>query len=158
MAAPAGHEFRAGERVRIPRLRKTGTVLAAQKGVLEVDAGGMTLKIAAGEAAPLEAAAETPPQSGVSGWSAELREASGAADRLNLLGLCVDEALEAVDRFLDRAGINNLSTVTIIHGLGTGALKTAVTDFLKKHPLVAGIRPGGPAEGGAGVTVAELKK
>jgi DNA mismatch repair protein MutS2 len=48
--------------------------------------------------------------------------------------------------------------VTVIHGLGTGALKAAVTGFLKGHPLIAALRPGEPAEGGAGVTVAELKK
>ena len=54
--------------------------------------------------------------------------------------------------------MSGLSVVTIIHGLGTGALKTAVTEYLKNHPLIAAIRPGEPAEGGAGVTVAELKK
>ena len=48
--------------------------------------------------------------------------------------------------------------VIIIHGLGTGALKAAVTEFLKEHPLVASFRTGEPAEGGAGVTVAELKR
>jgi len=70
----------------------------------------------------------------------------------------VDEALEAVDRFLDRAGIDGFREVTVIHGIGSGALKEAVTAFLKGHPLVASIRPGEPAEGGAGVTVAELKR
>ena len=48
--------------------------------------------------------------------------------------------------------------MTIIHGLGTGALKTAVTKYFKNHPLIAAIRPGELAEGGAGVTVAELKQ
>jgi DNA mismatch repair protein MutS2 len=70
----------------------------------------------------------------------------------------VEEALAEVDRFLDRAGTGGPLVVTIIHGLGTGALKTAVTKFLRNHPLIAAIRQGGPAEGGAGVTVAELKK
>jgi len=54
--------------------------------------------------------------------------------------------------------MSGLTVVTIIHGLGTGALKTAVTEYLRNHPLIAAIRPGEPAEGGAGVTVAELKK
>jgi DNA mismatch repair protein MutS2 len=70
----------------------------------------------------------------------------------------VNEALAEVERFIDRVGMSNLTVVTIIHGLGTGALKTAVTKFLKNHPLISSIRPGEPAEGGAGVTVAELKK
>ncbi len=92
------------------------------------------------------------------GWSADLSEESGASDRLNIIGLRVNEGLGEVERFIDHAGIIGLSIVTIIHGLGTGALKSAVTDYLKNHPLIASIRPGEPAEGGAGVTVAELKK
>jgi DNA mismatch repair protein MutS2 len=79
-------------------------------------------------------------------------------DRINLLGLRVNEALAEVERFIDRVGMSGLTVVTIIHGLGTGALKTAVTEYLTNHPLIAVIRPGEPAEGGAGVTVAELKK
>jgi DNA mismatch repair protein MutS2 len=76
---------------------------------------------------------------------------------VNLLGMRAAEAVEAVDRFLDRAGLQGFHQVTIIHGLGTGALKEAVAAFLKGNPLVASLRPGEPAEGGAGVTVAELK-
>jgi DNA mismatch repair protein MutS2 len=70
----------------------------------------------------------------------------------------VDDGLSEVGRFIDRAAVGHLSVVTVIHGLGTGALKAAVTDFLKQHPLIASIRQGGTGEGGAGVTVAELKK
>jgi DNA mismatch repair protein MutS2 len=77
---------------------------------------------------------------------------------LNIIGLRVADGLAEVDRFIDHAGLNHLSMVTVIHGLGTGALKSAVTGFLKGHPLIAAIRTGEPAEGGAGVTVAELKK
>jgi DNA mismatch repair protein MutS2 len=77
---------------------------------------------------------------------------------LNIIGLRVDDGLAELDRFIDHAGMSGLSIVTVIHGLGTGALKAAVTGFLKHHPLIAAMRPGEPAEGGAGVTVAELKK
>ncbi len=153
-----GREYRPGERVRVPRLRKSGTIVIAHKGVLEIEVGGKTLKLSASEVAPLEAGAEKPQRSVSSGWSAELGEGPGIADRLNLLGLRVDEAVAETERFLDRAGMNNLSSVTIIHGLGTGALKTAVAEFLKQHPLIASFRTGEPAEGGAGVTVAELKR
>ena len=92
------------------------------------------------------------------GWSAELAEEEAPSDRLNIIGLRVNEGLAELERFIDRAGAVGLSMVTVIHGLGTGALKSAVTDYLKNHPQVATIRPGEPAEGGAGVTVAELKK
>jgi DNA mismatch repair protein MutS2 len=70
----------------------------------------------------------------------------------------VDEGLAELERFVDHAGVYGLSFVTVIHGLGTGALKASVTEYLKNHPLIAAIRSGEPAEGGAGVTVAELKK
>jgi DNA mismatch repair protein MutS2 len=76
---------------------------------------------------------------------------------VNLLGLRVDEALTETERFLDGASVKGLRQVIIIHGLGTGALKAAVSGLLKGHPLVASVRAGEPAEGGAGVTVAELK-
>jgi DNA mismatch repair protein MutS2 len=157
-ALPEGFEYRPGDRVKIPRLKKTGTVLVSHKGMLEIEAGGKTLKLAATAVVPAEGRPAAQQEPAVPGWGAELLEASGMPDRLNLLGLRVDEALAEVDRFLDRAGINHFSSLTIIHGLGTGALKTAVTDFLKDHPLVASVRPGEPAEGGAGVTIAELKK
>jgi DNA mismatch repair protein MutS2 len=79
-------------------------------------------------------------------------------DRVNLLGLRVEEALAEVERIIDRAGVQGPHQITIIHGLGTGALKAAVTEYLKVHPVVANFRSGEPAEGGAGVTVAELKR
>jgi DNA mismatch repair protein MutS2 len=69
----------------------------------------------------------------------------------------VDEALAEVDRFVDRAALHGFRQITVIHGLGTGALKDAVTALLRGHALIASIRPGETAEGGAGVTVAELK-
>jgi DNA mismatch repair protein MutS2 len=75
---------------------------------------------------------------------------------LMLLGKTVDEALEAVDRFLDRSTMAGLSQVRIIHGHGTGRLKAAVRKFLEHHALVASHRPGGAAEGGDGATVARL--
>jgi DNA mismatch repair protein MutS2 len=155
---PEGHAFHAGDRVCIPRLNRTGTVLFVHRDELEIDAGGIKLRLPAADAVPSTAA---PPAGGgpaSSGWGADLQEREGAVDRLHLLGRRVDEALKAVDRFLDRAGIDGFRTVTVIHGLGSGALKEAVTAFLKAHPLVASIRPGEPAEGGAGVTVAELRK
>jgi DNA mismatch repair protein MutS2 len=77
---------------------------------------------------------------------------------VNLLGLRVEEALAETERFLDRSGVKGFHHVTIIHGLGTGALRAAVTGLLKAHPLVASFRAGDPAEGGAGVTVVEFKR
>ena len=151
-------DIHAGDTVRIARLNKTGTVLAAHRGMLELEVGGKKIKLSAADVMPAEFASRPRAPVTTSGWGTELHEEDGASDRLNIIGLRVAEGLAEVDRFIDRAGLSSLSVVTVIHGLGTGALKTAVTDFLKNHPLIASIRPGEPAEGGAGVTVAELKK
>jgi len=145
-----------GDLVRVPRLARSGTVLCVQHGVLEIEVDGKTLKISVEEVVPGERGRSK--KVAAPGWGADLQELEQAPDRLNLLGLRVDEALAEVDRYLDRVGLTGLSIVTIIHGLGTGALKTAMTGHLKHHPLVASTRTGEPAEGGAGVTVVELKK
>ena len=126
--------------------------------MIEIEVDGKKIRLPSGEVIPLDPVPQGQKASRAPGWGAELHEEEGPLDRLNLLGLRVNEALAEVDRFLDRVGMSNLTVVTIIHGLGTGALKTAVTKFLKDHPLITAIRPGEPAEGGAGVTVAELKK
>ncbi len=147
-----------GDRVRMPRLKRTGTVLFAHHDELEVDADGLKLKIALRDAVPLEQNAALKQGGQVSGWSADVEEREGLPDCVNLLGLRVDEALAEVERLIDRAGVKGFHHVTIIHGLGTGALRAAVAEFLKAHPLVASFRTGEPAEGGAGVAVAELKR
>lgn len=75
---------------------------------------------------------------------------------LDLRGQALDEALLETDRFLDEAFLANLGTVYIIHGKGTGALRSGIQDFLRRHKHVKSYRLGNYGEGGAGVTVAEL--
>ena len=62
-----------------------------------------------------------------------------------------------MELFIDNAVMSNVGIVTIIHGKGTGALRAAVHDFLKRHKNVKNYRLGAYGEGEAGVTVAELK-
>jgi DNA mismatch repair protein MutS2 len=78
------------------------------------------------------------------------------ASSLDVRGARVDEALEAVDRYLDDASVAGLRSVTIIHGLGTGALRDAVRAAAAGHPLVREVRPGERGEGGDGATVIGL--
>ena len=151
-------KFHSGDRVRMPKLKRTGTVLFVHKNELEIDADGLKLRLPWRDVIPAEQAVTIGPAGTDSGWSADLQEREGMADRMNLLGLRVDEALAEVDRLINHAGVKGFRHVTIIHGLGTGALRAAVTEFLMDHPLVAAFRTGEPAEGGAGVTVAELKR
>ena len=75
---------------------------------------------------------------------------------VDLRGQRVEEVLPALDRYLDEAFVSGLPRVRIIHGKGTGALRRAVRDELRRHPLVSRYRQGDAMEGGDGVTVAEL--
>lgn len=76
---------------------------------------------------------------------------------LDLRGMNAEEALLEVDRFIDNAVLAGLERITIIHGKGTGVLRTAVGQHLKRHPSVKGHRLGTFGEGETGVTVVELK-
>ncbi|UNK17440.1 endonuclease MutS2 [Paenibacillus sp. N3/727] len=76
---------------------------------------------------------------------------------LDLRGANLEEALIEVDRFMDEAFLGNLGQVSIIHGKGTGILRTGIQDYLRKHKHVKTYRLGNYGEGGTGVTIAELK-
>ena len=85
-----------------------------------------------------------------------LERARTVASSLDLRGARVEEALETLDRYLDDAGVAGLGSATIIHGLGTGALRDAVRTAAASHPLVRSVRPGERGEGGDGATVVTL--
>ncbi len=75
---------------------------------------------------------------------------------IDLRGLTGDEAVAAVERFLEQATVHGLPMIRIIHGKGTGVLRARIQDLLRSHPRVASFRLGESGEGGAGVTVAEM--
>lgn len=76
---------------------------------------------------------------------------------IDMRGETVDEALSELGLFIDRCVLNNIEEIRIIHGKGTGALRGAVTDYLKTHPNVSEYRLGRYGEGENGVTIAKLK-
>jgi DNA mismatch repair protein MutS2 len=81
-----------------------------------------------------------------------------AQSELNVIGQTTDEAVDAVDKFLDEASLASLSKVRIVHGYGTGALRRAIAGLLDGHPHVARFLPAPPDQGGAGATVVELRQ
>jgi len=85
-----------------------------------------------------------------------LARARSVPSSLDLRGARVDEALAALDRYLDDAGLAGLEQVTVIHGLGTGALRDATRAAAAAHSLVRDIRAGGRGEGGDGATIVRL--
>jgi DNA mismatch repair protein MutS2 len=77
---------------------------------------------------------------------------------LNVIGQRADEAVEAVDKFLDEASLAGLAQLRIVHGYGTGALRRAIGELLQDHPHVARFAIAPQDQGGAGATVIELKQ
>ena len=142
-----------GDKVWVPSLQASGEIVAISAREVEVKVGGFRLKLAPGRV-ELRQRGEQP---------ATLRESSVGAPKppspgmeLDLRGLTVDDMLVELDRYLDTAYLAALPFVRIIHGKGTGALRQAVRDELRSHPLVGSFRTGDANEGGEGVTVAKL--
>ncbi len=154
----AGLQVQPGEQVAIPKFKAFGTVLARFRGSVEVDVAGKTFRLSAQDVLPAAAPKAGAGSGRTPGWSVDLPDDEAAPDRVNIIGFHVPEGLAEVEHLLNRAALQGLSSVVVIHGHGSGALRTAVNDLLNGHPLVAACRPGGRSEGGAGVTVAELKK
>ena len=89
--------------------------------------------------------------------SIKMSKSFAISTEINLLGMTVDEALAALDKYLDDAYLAHLPSVRIVHGKGTGALRKAVTSHLKRVSTIKSYRLGEYGEGDAGVTIAEFK-
>jgi len=164
--APVPFTVAPGVAVRILSLDREGTIVGVRGERIEVRMGAATFTVARGDVQA--ASGEPPPAARPSkmGRLAALAASSRSAGsdegdhavpvELHLLGQTVDEALPAVDRFLDGAARLGRTEVRVIHGHGTGRLRIAVRAHLKGHPHVAAFRPGGPGEGGDGATVVTL--
>jgi DNA mismatch repair protein MutS2 len=85
-----------------------------------------------------------------------LPPAPAVEPEIEIRGQTIDEALPALDKYLDDAYRAGLSSVRIVHGRGTGVLRKAVRDMLSRHPLVRAVETAPQAEGGEGVTIAQL--
>ena len=144
---------------RIAELDKAKGRATLEAGAMRINVDLADLEHAPGEGA---AAGAGPPRAepGGSGGTnvAQLRLARSRSVpmSLDLRGARVDEALTALERYLEDASLAGLAKVTVIHGLGTGALRDAVRSDAAAHPLVKTVRPGERGEGGDGVTVVEV--
>ena len=175
--APApGGAAEPGDRVEVAHLGLKGEVLTIDGPTATVRAGAVTVKVplqaitvvarggaGRGDVARGEGVMYSRPRMGTGlGSKAGARGAvavpgkSGVPGELHLIGRTTDEARDLLEKYLDDAFLAGLTTVRIIHGKGTGALRRAVEDVLGGHPLIAEHRPGAASEGGGGATVATL--
>lgn len=152
--------IQAGDLVEIPGVRTPAEVISAGKdGVLQLKAGALKMKAKADEVRLIErderAAMKKAPAAIRQSADRQLR--SAAPRELDIRGLEAMEAEGVVENFLSAAVMGRLETVTIIHGKGTGVLRKAVHDVLRRNKAVKSFRLGVYGEGETGVTVVTLK-
>ena len=154
-----------GDTVELAGVHTGAAVLAVNgDGTLLLQAGKMKMTVKAAQVRLLETAEEVEKKKKQSdaarqrsGPSVQINTAARASAELDIRGLETLEAESVVENYLDAASRSKLGTVTIIHGKGTGALRAAVHQLLKKNRQVKSFRLGRYGEGEAGVTVVELK-
>jgi DNA mismatch repair protein MutS2 len=135
-----------------------GTVQALHDGHAEVDVRGKRMRARTAElrlVTPAAAIAASPSRVRVNVDLAP--RPGGSLTEINVIGAHSEEAVGRVERFLDDASGNDVRTLRIIHGYGTGQLRRSIAEFLRTHPFVASFGPAPDNQGGGGVTVVELK-
>ncbi|HJY26415.1 MAG TPA: endonuclease MutS2 [Pyrinomonadaceae bacterium] len=161
VAAPA-RQIVVGDTVKLRSFGSVGIVDQIKDGVADVRVKSLRLKE---KLENLELVATQPSQK--SGKLEKLKRSAAsevqlasaeARSELNVIGQTTDEAVDAVDKFLDEASLASLSKVRIVHGHGTGALRRAIAGLLDGHPHVSRFLPAPPDQGGAGATLVELRQ
>jgi DNA mismatch repair protein MutS2 len=139
-----------GDTVELQRGKIRGELVAVQGTRARIRRGGMTFEVPIEQVRKSGEKQESTPRVTVD------RSDDAATLELNLLGMRVHEALPQLEEFLDRATLNHQSSVRVIHGMGTGALRRAVRKFLADSPYCDSFNEASRAEGGGGVTIVEL--
>ncbi len=134
-----------GSKAQVLNVKPDGT-LELQAGILKVTARQDEVRVVEGEKVKVKPAAVSVPVS-----------SGGARAELDVRGMTADETVALLERFIDSAQMRHLGTVTIIHGKGTGVLRKAVHDSLKRSKQVKSYRLGRFGEGESGVTIVEIK-
>ncbi len=161
-------DFVPGTRVYILSMDLEGDVCSHpdSKGNVSVSIGSFTTMININELEIIKKAPETPSvraglkgstSGGASAVKVRGEKAAGISTEINLLGKRADEAIGLLDKYLDDACLSGLSQVRIIHGKGTGALRSAIQRYLRSHGNIGEFRNGTENEGGDGATIAVFK-
>ena len=151
-------QIQVGLHVWIETMQRHGIVshVDERRHKVTVNADGLSIEVDAGSVHEPDAAGAPPPPAPTVGRTVVNRPAS-VAPEIKLIGMRVDEAMRALETYLNEACLADLPSVRIIHGYGTGALREAVHVLLTNHPLIASSHHGEPHEGGRGATIAVLR-
>ena len=153
-------DFKLGTGVKVLSLNLNGhvTSLPDKDGNMDVQMGILNSKINIKDLEIIDEPEIKAPgfKKGSSG-KIKMQKAQDVSMEINVIGKTVDEAINELEKYLDDAYIAKLPQVTIIHGKGTGALRSAIQEMLRRNKLVKSYRLGRFGEGEAGVTVVELK-
>jgi DNA mismatch repair protein MutS2 len=153
-------EVRVGEKAEHRKFKIVGEVVSVDGNKAVLNMNGRKMTVETRDLAPVSSG----PRAEGRGLRENQKSAPAASGsdvavvsaELNLIGQRVDEAIDESDRFLDRALLEGKQAVRIIHGFGTGTLRKALREHLRKHPAVRSWRPGAENEGGDGATIAVL--
>lgn len=152
-------DWRIGDRVWIESLKQEGILLRTfeSNGRAEVLLDQARGVVPLSDLKRIEGQKEekSPPEGGVKPLFQ--KKSLEVPSQLNVIGLSVEDALSVVDKFIDQALYHGLEKVQIIHGIGSGKLRTAIGKFLESHRGVKHFSPGDLTKGGQGVTVVELR-
>ncbi len=153
----SAREVRAGDTVEIKSMGVKAEVIDVNPdGTLNLRAGIMSVKLRPDEVYLIEGHAVKQKKQGVSIAGGTVPRAA-VSPEIDLRGMESIEAVNAAEQYIDSAVMGKLKTVTIIHGKGTGALRAAVQQMLKRNKAVKSFRLGRFGEGESGVTIVELK-
>ena len=145
-----------GERVRVSTLNAEGVVTALGESDAEVQVGSLRVRARLVDIQRIAASQESSDGLALNVERSTFNPKPSPGMEVSLRGMMVEEALEALERYLDQAYLAGLPFVRIVHGKGTGKLRAAVREALRGHSYVKSFEEGGEKEGGEGVTIAKI--
>lgn len=149
-----------GELVHVNSYNQDGTVktLPDNKGFLFIDIGMMTFKVKSSDLSYSKTPSlDEPKDKIITKFSGNKSRAMNISPEIKLIGFTSDEALNSLDKYIDECVLSGLNSIRIVHGKGSGKLRSVIHNYLKKHPSIESYNLAEYGQGDAGVTVAVLK-
>ena len=145
-------DFKVGDKVRVDGFHHVGEITSLDRNNVSVDVNGMNVRTKLNKLTYIKEAKEALVRS-----TYRIKTTTKARMEVNVIGMTVYEAIPEVDKFIDNAVVSNLSTVRIVHGMGTGKLRDEIHKHLRKTKSVVSFEYATQSQGGSGATIVKLK-